>query len=315
MRCAAAAAPFRVVSYNVRRFTDKEGGSTVRRIARSLRKLRPSLVCLQEVDLRKRPGALQEVGRELGMEAAFFGHVQGHYGNALLSTAAIRRTHEVALEGGTEVEHPPASGKTYRIHRGMLIVELTVGDQEQPLSIACTHLDHMTEAARRTQMRHVIRELKQLGHPHLLVGDLNALTRADYSDGEWARHEATNAKKGWAAPADSSARMGSLHLLTSEGYCDGFTEVHSAPDSGRGREHRWTAHVDDPRFRIDYIFRSSHASEHGEPALAALAAFVDQKAIASDHFPLVVDFRVAQVGVRRGEGTWCRTRGRARAGL
>jgi hypothetical protein len=46
---SCAAGSVRVVSYNVRRFTDDDGASTVLQIANSLKKLQPSLVCLQEV--------------------------------------------------------------------------------------------------------------------------------------------------------------------------------------------------------------------------------------------------------------------------
>ena len=50
----AAAGQLRFVTYNVRRFTDDDGGSTVARVAASLRALSPSFVCLNEVDLREK---------------------------------------------------------------------------------------------------------------------------------------------------------------------------------------------------------------------------------------------------------------------
>jgi hypothetical protein len=58
--------------------TDAEGASTVVEIANSLKKLQPSIICLQEVDLRKRPDALEEVASAIGggMQIAFYGHVK-----------------------------------------------------------------------------------------------------------------------------------------------------------------------------------------------------------------------------------------------
>ena len=56
---AAGGAALRFVTYNVRRFTDDDGESTVAQVARSLRALQPSFVCLNEVDLDKRPVCLR----------------------------------------------------------------------------------------------------------------------------------------------------------------------------------------------------------------------------------------------------------------
>ena len=91
----AAAQPgvqrLRFVTYNVRRFTASDGSSTVAEVATALRMLEPAFVCLNEVDLDKRPGALETLARDLGgYHVEFFGHVQGKagfdkYGNALLS--------------------------------------------------------------------------------------------------------------------------------------------------------------------------------------------------------------------------------------
>ena len=55
-------------------------------------------------------------------------------------------------------------------------------------------------------MAHVLRALTQPAEEQtLLLGDLNALTRADYTESEWGRHEAHNAARGWDAPHDDAA--------------------------------------------------------------------------------------------------------------
>jgi endonuclease/exonuclease/phosphatase family metal-dependent hydrolase len=115
------------------------------------------------VDLKKRPEALKDVASALGgMQIEFFGHVKGHYGNALLSSYPVRRRHDFALEGGTEVIH---QGSTYRIHRGMLVCSLELPGNED-LSIACTHLDHIKEVERTTQVR---LSIDARHRPHQLV--------------------------------------------------------------------------------------------------------------------------------------------------
>jgi hypothetical protein len=175
MTAAAAAATqrqqlLRVVTYNVRRFTAEDGTSTVADVARSLAALhpRPALVSLNEVDLAKRPDALEQISRALGGGYAihFFGHVKGKdgfdkYGNALLAAAAMVRParaqaagamepgdgagaagaaaagrwaqgggERVYLDGGSEV---PYGGGVYRIHRGLLVEHFTITVPQQLL--------------------------------------------------------------------------------------------------------------------------------------------------------------------------------------
>jgi endonuclease/exonuclease/phosphatase family metal-dependent hydrolase len=217
---AIAAQPverLRLVTYNVRRFTAEDGTSTVAEVAAALRALGPSFVCLNEVDLDKRPGALETVARELGgFHIEFFGHVKGKdgfdkYGNALLSRYPAVRSERTHLDGGFESQH---NGQPYRIHRGLLAVDFAVplpaaSGGTLPLTVAATHLDHISEPERRTQLAHVVRAL---GEPEqqqpgggggviVLMGDLNAMTRSDYSAEEWAAHEKRNAGAGWEPPA------------------------------------------------------------------------------------------------------------------
>ena len=130
------------------------------------------------------------------------------------------RTH---LDGGFESEH---KGKPYRIHRGMVAVDFAVplsaaadGDT-LPLTVAATHLDHISEPERRTQLSHVVRALGEHERPGgavVLLRDLNAMTRSDYTDAEWAAHEKRNADAGWEAPATGAQHTSSCLLqLSSE---------------------------------------------------------------------------------------------------
>ena len=171
----------RLVQYNVRRFTADDSSSSVGAIAQALASLSPDIVTLNEVDLHHRPGALDTVCAALAQDAGrpftsrFFGHAfNGFYGNAVLSVAAQGGAQDggsgsgsstkVNLEGGSEVPH---KNGTYRIHRGLLVCDVRVppvlGLPHDTLAVAVTHLDHIAETQRRTQMDHVLRVLREQG--------------------------------------------------------------------------------------------------------------------------------------------------------
>ena len=267
--------PLNVVTYNVRRFAHgKERHDTVDLVVRRLLELSPiSLLALNEVDVALRPHALPRLQEALGLEhCAFFGHAgpSQNYGNAILSRApfvpnSVIQTH---LDGGTTVLD--REGRQHRIVRGMQSVRTTLGGV--PAVVATTHLDHMVEAERVTQMRHVLRCLaSDAAASHtLLLGDMNALRRTDYTDAEWEQHEAHNAANGWQPPSDSERPEHSLGLLLGAGFRDCAREAlttHSPPGGGnavvRWQSPPWSAHVHRegaPRYRIDYIF-SRHPSE------------------------------------------------------
>ena len=217
------------------------------------------------------------------------------------------------LDGGTVV---PYDGGEYRIHRGMLAVEFAVpagavGQSSSSasagggsrgalnLTVACTHLDHITEAERETQLRHIVRSLGGDERAVVLLGDLNALTRSDYSADEWAVLEGENAANGWHPPS-----AGCLGILEESGWRDCFARLHaptrSSPPSPPYPEwqRRWTAHTEQPRFRIDYSWLSAGARAAG---LRPVGAFVLTGATQSDHFPLVVDLAIDAAGECEGE--------------
>ena len=120
----ALAAPIRIVQWNVRRFTGANGECSVAAVAEVLKKLRPTLVSLNEVDVGKWPDALPQLAAALGMCHHFFGHARGgQYGNALLSASALTTVAEVGLEGGSVVSHPKDPSKKHRIGRGLLVCD------------------------------------------------------------------------------------------------------------------------------------------------------------------------------------------------
>ena len=301
----------RLIQYNVHRFVSTGAGnnSTLSAIAAALGQLAPDLLTLNEVDVAADPTCLETLSTELGLpHIEFFGHVRGRYGNAILSRYPLRRLASVHLEGGTEFEFPAGTrklngdiseaGETHRIVRGMLGVDVAVGENDgASFALACTHLDHMDVEQRKVQLRHALRELENLqpdpASAVILAGDLNALTRSDYSQDEWAHLEKRADSRGWQLPS-----TGDLDILVEHGFVD------VAGNSNRRAKTAPAAEGSSPIYRIDYVWLKPGVTaasacmdaDAGAPAprleLEPHASFVAQEVQHSDHFPLVVDFKV-----------------------
>jgi len=294
-----AVLPIRVVSYNVRRFKAPDGSDTSGAIAEMMAGLEPSIVALNEVDIALRPEALGLLSSRLGsgFYVAFFGHVRGSYGNALLSRYPIVAIRETHLRGGTEVVFPAGTrrlsgeaaegGVPYRIIRGLLECDIelphlpAVGSRR--LTVAVTHLDHISEEQREVQLDHVLEALRTKGD--LLVGDLNALTRSDYSDEEWARLVTRHAERGWSGPTH-----GALDRMLSENFVDAFAKTRGGgPLSARpdiASDTILTAHAGHLLYRIDYCFMKEGRG------LIPQGAEVHHEVSLSDHVPVTFDFDV-----------------------
>ena len=305
----------RVVTFNVRRFVDSFGTNAVPAALSALGGLHPiSLLALQEVDVALRPDALQQAAEQLALpHVAFWGHVRGVYGNALLSAAALTNERHIHLDGGCEVTSK--SGARHRIVRGLLKADTVVGGM--PLRVAVTHLDHMVEAERRAQAAHILRELSADEGPsaQLLLGDLNALRRDDYTAEQWAAHAAHNSSRGWVAPVDSFGEVGgALYALHGAGFEDCVRDAlwqprplppPTPPDAAGGGGGAWAAppwsahaHVaNGPRYRIDYVL-SRHLGGWPKLRVAAAAAEPSGGEAASDHLPVLVDFDVCHEPAR-----------------
>lgn len=296
----------RVVTYNVRRFKSNDGMSTAPAIGDALASLQPSLVALNEVDTRLRPEGLATVAERLGgFSIAFFGHVRGQYGNALLSKYPIKAIRETHLRGGTEVSFPPGTkklngeiakeGEFHRIARGLLECDIELpATSDAPgrvVTVAVTHLDHISEKQRVTQLTHVLEALGPNVSRAMVVGDLNALHRSDYTEEEWAVLEQRAKTNKWSAPTS-----GCLDLLRAAGFTDAFaTSRGLGPLSARAQASSdpiFSAHVGHPLYRIDYCFVS------GSSGLRPRDSRVHTDIELSDHFPVSFDFQVLDIGAR-----------------
>lgn len=252
----------RVVHYNVMRLTQYDA------VARTLEALKPDIVTLNEIDAAA--ASLERLAARLGLQNAhFFGHSGGSYGNAILCNGGSIAA-RVRLDGGTRIG-------SRRIERGMLVVTGTSFRG----AVACTHLDHVSEAERVVQTRSVLDALGRYDSV-LLAADLNALRRDDYNIDEWTRLERRNRSNGWVAPVDSSLQGGVLDELNNAGFVD--------LGGHRGRvDFTSTSHCGGvPCQRIDYV----HANRSALQRHQVTSVTVDVDATGSDHLPLVVDIKV-----------------------
>ena len=142
----------------------------------------------------------------------------------------------------------------------------------------------------------------------MLAGDLNALTRGDYSVEAWSALEQRAEDRGWAFGA-SDAEGGCLAFLKDKGFVDLWQAAgarafddddddEASDGGGGGGSGGITAHG---LYRIDYVMGSPELQAHGVASSRAFVAnardwdLVD----ASDHSPVVVDLLVpakAEVG-------------------
>jgi len=326
--------PLRVVSYNIKGFgvgfgisqkTPEEVADAYAKIRRDLARLRPHVICLNEVmrfpfvdpEGNERPDSLEALAEDLtdpGMDVRFAHATPGfeRFGNAILTAPGIELfgNRSIHLNGGSVVR--TKDGKSKRIIRSMLVAHLKIDqktrrpdplDPQPPtmVAIASTHWDHISDLERQRQAATACYLLDDLcdGLPHLVVGDLNAIKRSDYSPKEWQDIVYRNSANGWDSPADSD----SLQTLENAGYQD----LHQRTLAGMGSalatvpsEYKLTAPAERPNVRIDYAYMSPSlcsaledvargSSSPGEPSSFPAKAFVDRGAIGSDHFPLCIE--------------------------
>lgn len=205
------------------------------------------------------------------------------------------------------------AGELHRIVRGLVLCDLDLGAGVGPgaggadgagagstasgsetdtrstvVTVGCTHLDHISIDQRRTQLSHMAEIMAAAGgHPSLVAGDLNTLTRADYSEAQWAKLERRAQANGWRGPEG-----GGLEILEHAGFTDCYGDV---TPGAEGAASQFTAPVDDPQYRIDYCLADAGMLR----SLRITSAEVQTSIECSDHFPVLFTFEPKDSGGAR----------------
>jgi exodeoxyribonuclease-3 len=238
--------PFTVLSYNIR-----EGGrGRLAEIAAVIRERHPDAVALVEVADRE---STVRLAGALGCDLAF-GEANTRHNVAWLSRLPIHRT---------ENHRSPLLAKT------LLEIELLVDGET--VSLFATHLGSRHDRAQPANEIPVVLDVLrgQAGRPHLLVGDLNALTPRE----QVGEPPAGVAKRGEAI--DGAPRRAIRQLLAA-GYLDAYRALHAETPG-------YTYPADAPWLRLDYVFLSPLLAGR---LLACEVAASPAAALASDHLPI-----------------------------
>jgi endonuclease/exonuclease/phosphatase family metal-dependent hydrolase len=156
-----------VLSYNIRHGAGMDGKIDLERTAEVIRKAKPDLVALQEIDKNcKRSGNVDiaaELGRLLSMEhrfGKFMDFQGGEYGMAVLSRLPIEEV----------IVHPLPKGAEPRC---ALEVQVQVAGFDQPFSFVGIHNDWTNEEIRIRQVGALMKALQPRKNPVILAGDFN----------------------------------------------------------------------------------------------------------------------------------------------
>ncbi|WP_152044928.1 endonuclease/exonuclease/phosphatase family protein [Aureimonas psammosilenae] len=161
----AAAASFRVVTWNVHGGVGRDGRCDLERVAEALLALRPDVAALQEIDgrthLGRRPRAFERIAEALGghvVEARTTGRGDKAYGHLLWSARPFARAAVLRLPGG-------------RLEPRAVI------DAETPtpaglMRILASHFS-LGAADRRSQAAYVAERCAGTDRPTIALGDFN----------------------------------------------------------------------------------------------------------------------------------------------
>lgn len=192
----------RIMSYNIHVGVGMDKKLDLRRVVEVIRRERPDLVGIQEIDRgverTHRLDEIAELARLTGMDYAFapnLAYQGGWYGVAALSRLPILSTEHSRYLNTREAER-----------RGYLRVGVSVGGRA--VSFVVTHLDYQHDDGRLYETRQLLEALARAVEPLIIAGDFNdepagasyALTRTRYADA-WV--ESGAAGEGKTYPADA----------------------------------------------------------------------------------------------------------------
>ncbi len=170
-RRSGKAVRLRLMTYNVHGCRGMDGRFSVERISRVIARMRPDIVCLQEVDcVRPRSGGVDqahEIAARLENDYDFHGVREvddGTFGDAVLAAHPVTRVRSGPL--------PALDTRLNLEERGALWVEVDIDGH--PVQVINTHLS-ILERERRLQVDALIGEwLEEIDGPLVVAGDFNA---------------------------------------------------------------------------------------------------------------------------------------------
>lgn len=267
----------KLLTYNIHHWKGTDGRVDAGRVAEVIRESEADVIGLNEVfhPAIAQPGdqpLLEVMARRLDM-AYVFGETlsfypeagfSAPYGNALLTRYPI-----LSAEAHLMVDLPGYE------QRGFLRVALDTSDSS-PLTVYATHLDHRREDARLAQAKSMLGLVARYSdHPHVILGDFNALAPSDFAKQPDKLTPATSPEKCGREVVSGGQVV--THILQL-GYVDSYAIA------GEGPAETWS--TENPQVRIDYAFLS--------PKLAARLLHCRRwesvlAHVASDHFPVLIE--------------------------
>jgi endonuclease/exonuclease/phosphatase family metal-dependent hydrolase len=137
-------------------------------------------------------------------------HVPAFLGNSILSRWDTRLSESATIKTRTD-------------HRRSYVSTLITAPGSPPFRFATVHLNHETEACRLEQwgqLRAVVEAAEPDGVPLLIVGDFNALTRADYTDAQWQNIAAVRRAGDWEEPrTELTSAVAASGLVDLRAHC------------------------------------------------------------------------------------------------
>lgn len=270
----------RVVTWNIHNWRNREGVPNFAGICQTLQTLDADIVGLNEVSHpapvagEPRP-ALEALAAALGMHYVLGPWerwpawktlpAQG-FGNALLSRWPISASASHHLSSVPGVES-----------RGLLEARLLLPDKST-FTAYVLHLDHTDEEARVAQFRAARQWLiRDRNRPHLLMGDINAITPWDFEQRADDYAALSRHPLGFNLVDETRGGPRVLPQIEKAGYVDLYRQFH-----GPGARTHVPADIN---LRIDYIFAN-------QPLAVQVRAceIVDSADDVSDHRPMWADF-------------------------
>ena len=195
----------RVMTYNIHVGVGMDKKLDLSRIAEVINAQHADLVGLQEVDRgverTQRIDEIAEIASRTRMDYAFAFNLRyqgGQYGVAILSRFPIR-----------VIDHHRYQNRREAERRGFIRVEVNVRGRR--LNFVTTHLDYQYEDGRLFETEQLLRALRDVKGPLIVVGDFNdipaglayQLMRSQFGDA-WTESRGTN--EGFSYPADKPAK-------------------------------------------------------------------------------------------------------------